>query len=82
MLNKQVGVIRNQDGYFVNMRQIKGGHYYTLYNGITTGFTFYENKKTMDNDLKILGEGFYTEYISLKDIPDGIRISTNKINKI
>jgi hypothetical protein len=80
--DERVGVIKDRDGHFVNVRQTKGGYYYTIYSGITTGFTFYDeaSELTMKNDLKVLkalNEGFRSEYINYHDIPEGVRIHSN-----
>ena len=59
---------------------IKKGEYYinpdfkALFTGITTGFTAYTNKETMEKDLKMLGEEYYSKYINLKDVPKGERV--------
>lgn len=68
MLNDHVWVIRNQDGLFVNPK------YRSFYTGMTTGFTFYESKKSLRDDFSKLGKGYYLEYISFKKIPDGERV--------
>lgn len=68
MLNEFVWVIKNQDGYYVNAK------FKALFTGHTTGFTFYSKKETMQKNLDTLGEGYYAEYINLKDIPDGKRV--------
>lgn len=70
----QCWVIRNADGYYVNVRGTKKGYFYTLYTGLTSGFTFYTSKKKMEDDLGLLGEGFYYQYINLNNIGDGERI--------
>lgn len=76
MLNQKIWVIRRkQDGLFVNVRPLKKGCFYTLYNGRTTGFAGYTSEDTMRKDLEMLGEGFIEEYICFNDIPPGARVS-------
>ncbi len=76
MLNEKVGVIKNKDGHFVNVKQTDQGHYCTFYTGISKigSLTFYSSKERMEEDLEILGEGFRAEYIYIKDIPEGVRV--------
>lgn len=76
MLNQMIWVIRRkQDGLFVNVRPLKKGCFYTLYNGRTTGFAGYTSEDTMRKDLEILGGDFIGEYIGLNQIPRGKRIN-------
>jgi hypothetical protein len=62
---------------------IKKGEYYVnpnfrvLLTGHADGFICYNNKETMQRDLNVLGEGYYSEYIRYNDIPDGERIKLN-----
>jgi hypothetical protein len=45
-----------------------------LFSGLTTGFTGYTNELAIKKDLDMLGEGYYSEYINLRDVPKGERI--------
>jgi hypothetical protein len=74
MPDEFVWVIRDRRGHYVNVRKLKKGHYYTTYDGVTTGFAFYNNEETIRRDLELLGMGFYSEYINLRSIPNGVRI--------
>jgi len=67
MKDEQCWVIK-KEGYYVNPK------YRSLYTGIATGFTFYSSEETMKKNLEALGEGFHSDYINLKDVPDGERI--------
>ncbi len=69
--DRQVWVIKNQDGYYVNP------DFQVLFTGHTSGFITYSNKETMEEDLEMLGEGYYSEYININDIPKGERIFKN-----
>ncbi len=53
MPDEYAWVIRNQRGHFVNVRKLKKGHYYTTYDGITTGFAYYNNEVNSDIELSI-----------------------------
>jgi hypothetical protein len=74
MPDEYAWVIRDQRGHFVNVRKLKKGHYYTTYDGITTGFAYYNNEEIMKRDLELLGIGFCPEYINLRSIANGVRI--------
>jgi len=80
MQDERVYVIRNSEGYFVNVRETKQGYYHTLYSGIPLSgkgsFKYYTNEDTVKKYLKMLGKGFYSEYINMGDIPEGVRIYT------
>lgn len=67
MKNEMVWVIKKGE-YFVNPK------FRALFSGITSGFTGYTNEQTMLKDLEILGADYYSEFINLRDIPDGKRI--------
>jgi hypothetical protein len=73
MFDQQCWVIKNQDGYYVNAK------FRALFSGITTGFTGYANKETMQKDLGRLGEGYHSEYINLKNIPKGKRVYLEEV---
>jgi hypothetical protein len=78
MQKESVWVIKNEKGHYINLRKRNHKYYLTTsYTGITTGFAFYTNEETMKNDLNILGKGYHSEYISLKNIPNGERIKTD-----
>lgn len=59
---------------------IKRGPYYvnpnfiTFYTGLTTGFTAWTNKETMQKQLDRLDEGYYSEFVNYNSIPDGEKI--------
>jgi len=61
-------VIKNQEGYYVNPK------FGALFDGYTTGFVFYGKKEILKKNLKMLGEGYYSEYLNLKDVPQGERV--------
>lgn len=65
MLNREVWVIKNQDGYFINPQHL------TRCTGITTGFKFYNNKEIVKKKLEGLGKKYHSEYINLMNIPAG-----------
>lgn len=66
-LDKEVWVIK-KDGYYVN------ANFKALFSGLCTGFTGYTNEDTMKEDLEMLGEGYYAEYIRYDEISDGERV--------
>ncbi len=68
MLDENVWVIRDKNGYFVNP------NFKALFTGHATGFVFYTNEDIVRKKLDILGDGFYVEYVNLGDIPDGARV--------
>lgn len=68
MTDQQVWVIVNEDGYYVNPK------YLSLYTGLCTGFTYYNNKKTMQKDLDMLGGRYRVVYININDISEGERV--------
>jgi len=80
MQNKQVWVIKNQAGNFVNIRETSQGYYHTLYSGIPVdgkgSFKYYANEDTVKKYLEMLGQEFHHEYINIDDIPNGARIHT------
>ncbi len=67
MKDEQCWVIKKGE-YYVNPK------YKALFTGQCTGFTFYSNEETMRKDLDMLREGYYSEYINLRDVPKGERI--------
>lgn len=70
MQDEMVWVIK-KDGLFVNPK------FRALFSGYTSGFTFYNNEETAKDKLDKLGglnDGYYIEYINLKNIPKGKRI--------
>jgi len=71
MPDRQVWVIKNQDGYFINPQHL------TRCTGITTGFKFYNNEETAKRKLELLGKEYHSEYINLMDIPNGEMIYEN-----
>jgi len=68
MFDQQCWVIKNKDGYFVNAK------FGALFSGLTTGFVGYDDEERAMEDLDMLGEGYYSEYINLRDVPKGERI--------
>jgi len=68
MQQERCWVIKNQDNYYVNPK------FKVLFTGLCTGFTGYTDKETMQKDLDMLGEGYYSEYIYYKNIPEGRRV--------
>ncbi len=67
MPNEMVWVIKKGE-YYVNPK------YRALFTGHTDGFTFYSNEEIVKEKLAILDEGYYSEYINLRDIPEGERV--------
>ncbi len=65
---EMVWVIKNSRGYYVNPK------FKALFTGRTSGFTAYTNEDLVIQYLNVLGEGYHSEYISRKDIPDGERV--------
>jgi len=65
MLNKEVWVIKDQEGYYINPQHL------TRCTGITTGFKFYTAEEAVKGKLEVLGEKYHYEYINLMDIPNG-----------
>ena len=66
--DERVGVIKDRDGHFVNPK------YQSLFTGLCTGFTGYTNEDALKKHLEMLGEGYYAEYINIREIPDGERV--------
>ncbi len=72
MFDQQCWVIK-KDGYYVNAK------FKALFSGLTTGFTGYTNEETIKKDLEKLGQGYYSEYINLKDVPKGKRVYSEEV---
>lgn len=72
MKDEQCWVIK-KGKYYVNPK------YKALFSGHATGFTGYTNKETMQKDLDMLGDGYYSEFINLRDVPDGERVYLEEV---
>lgn len=78
---EQAYVIKNENGLYVNIQETNQGYRHTLYSGIPKDrkgcFKYYTNEDTVKEYLMMLGEGFYSEYIKITDIPSGSRINVH-----
>jgi len=75
---KSVYVIKDKDGNYISPRRTKNDWFFVAYTGDVTGFTFYSNIDTAQEEVKILnnlGNDFYLEQVDFKSIPKGRRVS-------
>jgi len=75
---KKIWIIKDTDGRFVSLRENNSGKYLVKYDGIASGFSFYEDKNVAEQKLKILtsefDSNFLLELTDLNSIPEGKRI--------
>lgn len=75
---KKIWIIKDTDGRFVSLRENNSGKYFVKYDGIASGFSFYEDKNVAEQKLKILtsefDSNFLLELTDLNSIPEGKRI--------
>lgn len=61
-------VIKDHQGNYVTLR----GSRCVRFSGVCTGFSWYSDKVTAEEELGVLGDGFYIEsFNGIRDIPEG-----------
>ena len=75
-------MIKDYGGNYISLRENSKGKYFIKYDGITSGFSFYEDKNVAEQKLKILisefDGNFSLELINLNAILKGKRIDNVK----